>query len=148
MWVEVEEEAKLRTNFKCDFQKLTSIQVMKWTITLFTYDATKIGPGGFESCLIFRFFGCQLVRKNDITYYGFKYIFLNKQTFRLIKMINILGYKVTNYFGGITLSFLSILRTRLQILIFDLIFASDFKIIPFCRYCVSIKDKNGFLDNF
>ena len=31
--------------------------------------------------------------KNDIAYYGFKYIFLNEQTFQLMKMIKILGYK-------------------------------------------------------
>ena len=34
-----------------------------------------------------------MVRNNNIRYYGFKYIFLNKQTFRLMKMIKKLGYK-------------------------------------------------------
>ena len=48
---------------------------MKWAIILSTCDATKIGLGGSKPCPNFCFFGSQLVRKN-VSYYGFKYIFL------------------------------------------------------------------------
>ena len=42
---------------------------------------TKIDPGGTGFPLNFRFLGSQLLKKNDVIYYGFKYIFLNEQTF-------------------------------------------------------------------
>ena len=79
--------------FKYDFQKLTFIWVIKWAIILFTCDARKFGAVSFKPCPNFLFFGSQMVRNNNIRYYGFKYIFLNKQTFRLMKMIKKLGYK-------------------------------------------------------
>ena len=101
LWVEVG-GTKLQTNIKCDFYKLTSIWFMKWTIIFFICDGTKFGLGGFESCPDFWFFGSQLVRKNDITYYGFKYTFLNKQTSRLMKMINILVYKAIQIILGVS----------------------------------------------
>ena len=49
---------------------------MKWAIILFTCDVAKIGPRGPKPCPNFWFFSSQLVRKNDITYCGSKYIFL------------------------------------------------------------------------
>ena len=47
-----------------------------WAIILFACDATKIGPGDSKPCPNSWFFSSQVVRKKDITYYGFKHIFL------------------------------------------------------------------------
>ena len=41
-------------------------------------------------------------KKNNITYYGFRYIFLNEQTFQLMKMIKILGYKSVQVILGVS----------------------------------------------
>ena len=75
---------------------------------LFTCDATKIGPGGSPSCPNFSLLGSQLVRKNDNRYYAFKYIFLNEQTFRLMKMINFLSYKSTQVILGVSRDLLKV----------------------------------------
>ena len=40
--------------------------------------------------------------KNDIRYYGFKYIFLNEQTFQLMKMIKVLDYKSVQVIMGVS----------------------------------------------
>ena len=64
-------------------------------------------------------------------------------------MISILGYKVIKIILGYHVIFFNYFKDQItEILIFHLIFASDFKTIPFCKYCVFVKDKNGFADNF
>ena len=62
----------------------------------------KLDPWIPSPALISVFFGSQLVRKNDIIYHGFKYIFLDEQTLRLIKMIKILGYKSIQVILGVS----------------------------------------------
>ena len=62
----------------------------------------KLDPWIPSPALISAFFGSQLVRKNDIIYHGFKYIFLDEQTLRLIKMIKILGYKSIQVILGVS----------------------------------------------
>ena len=116
---------------------------MKWAIILFTCDVAKIGPRGPKPCPNFWFFSSQLVRKNDITYCGSKYIFLksadlptneNEKKKKVIKQ-----YKLFWKYRVIFSKYFKDLMT--DILIFCLIFPSNFKTIAFCKSCVFVKYK-------
>ena len=49
---------------------------MKWANILFTCDTAKIRTGGSKPYPDFLFFVFQVTRKNDVSYYVFRYIFL------------------------------------------------------------------------
>ena len=75
--------------------------------------------------------------------------FWNEQTFELMKMIKSLGYKVVQVILGVSHDLFKYFNDQItDILIFSLIFASDFKTLPFCKSCVFIKDINSFVENF